>query len=172
MGDVDGHSDNSLNLVIAKFCPNLRKLSTGFKNTELETLKLVFNGCQYLESIKIWCGGEYLSEKDALESVVKYSQNIYKLILHYLDYVESELLPEELESFFISWTNRVPQKLLSLIVVTDKCFENRFVRCEENKEIIKKYIKLIKERCYTVILVGGRYNKVVIKYKVNITSLW
>src|SRR5204862_237956 len=98
VGDFDGRSGNSLNLAIAKFCPNLRKLSTGFKNTELETLKLVFNGCQYLESIKIWCGGEYLSEKEALEAFVKYShKNIYELILYYLNYVESELLPEELE---------------------------------------------------------------------------
>ena len=59
VGDIDGYSDNSLNLAIAKFCPKLRKLSTGFIKNELETLKLVFNNCQYLERIKIWCG-EYL----------------------------------------------------------------------------------------------------------------
>ena len=56
MSDIYGYGDlssNSLNLAIAKFCPKLRKLSTGFKNSELETLKLVFNSCQYLESIRI-----------------------------------------------------------------------------------------------------------------------
>ena len=63
LGEIKGDSDDSLNLAIAKFCTNLRKLSTGFKNDELETLKTVFNACQYLESIKIWCGDEFLSEK-------------------------------------------------------------------------------------------------------------
>ena len=44
LGDMVGDSDDSLNLAIAKFCTNLRKLSTGFKNDELETLKMIFNG--------------------------------------------------------------------------------------------------------------------------------
>ena len=48
-----GNSNDSLNLAIAEFCPNLRKLSVGFKNDELETLKIVFNSCQYLESINM-----------------------------------------------------------------------------------------------------------------------
>src|SRR5256886_15524100 len=101
-------SNDSINLAIAKFCTNLRKLSTGFKNDELETLKMVFNECQHLESIKIWCGGWYfLNEKDALETVAKYShENIHELVLYYRN--QSKLLPEELESFFISWTNRIP----------------------------------------------------------------
>src|SRR6266498_3078619 len=70
LSEMNGDSDDSLNLAIAKFCTNLRKLSTGFKNDELETLKMVFNACQYLESIKIWCGDEFLSEKEALEAIV------------------------------------------------------------------------------------------------------
>ncbi|RIA82114.1 hypothetical protein C1645_835889 [Glomus cerebriforme] len=98
------YSDNTLNLAIAVFCPNLRKLSVGFKNGELETLKIVFNSCHYLESIKIWCGGEFLSDKEALEACVNYSQkNFYEIILFYQHYEQSELLPEELESFFIRW---------------------------------------------------------------------
>jgi hypothetical protein len=48
-------TNNSLNLAIAKFCQNLRKLFARFKKDELETLKLIFNSCQYLESIQIWC---------------------------------------------------------------------------------------------------------------------
>src|SRR5205809_1007635 len=68
LGETKGDSDDSLNLAIAKFCTNLRKLSTRFKDDELETLKMVLNGCQYLESIKIWCDGEFLSEKEALEA--------------------------------------------------------------------------------------------------------
>ena len=51
---LDECSDYSVNLAIAKFCINLRKLTTKFKNDELETLKMVFDGCQYLETIEIW----------------------------------------------------------------------------------------------------------------------
>ena len=61
-----------------------------------------FNSCKYLESIKIWCGGEYLSEKEALEMFVKYSpKDIHVLMLCYKSYLRSELFPEELESFFL-----------------------------------------------------------------------
>ena len=142
LGDMNDDSDDSLNLAIAKFCTNLRKLSTGFKNDELETLKMVFNGCQYLESITIWCGYDYFSEKAALEAFVKYShKNVSELILHHLFYTQSKLLPEELESFFISWTNRIPQKSLSLIIV--KYNPNSSLDTNnENMEIIKKYTEL------------------------------
>ena len=103
LDDIVGDSDDSLNLAIIKFCTNLRKLFTGFKNNELETLKIVLNDCQYLESIKIWCGNEFLSEKEALEAVAKYShKNFSELILYRLFEVQFKLLPEEFESFFIS----------------------------------------------------------------------
>src|SRR5581483_3956868 len=102
----------------------------------LETLKIVFNGCQYLKSINIWCGG---GEKETLEAIIKYSQNISTLTLYHLYSERLMLLPEELESFFISWANRVPQKPLSLIIIdsedSDESLDNYI-------EIIKKYIKL------------------------------
>jgi hypothetical protein len=41
LGDIKGYSNNSLNLAIAKFCPNLKKISTGIKNDELENLKII-----------------------------------------------------------------------------------------------------------------------------------
>ena len=92
LSDVYGYSDNSLNLAIAKFCPNLKTLSTRFKNNESESLKII-----------IWCGGEYLNDKKALEAFVKYShKNIYDLRLyhHLFSNVRYKLLhPEELESF-------------------------------------------------------------------------
>ncbi|GET00382.1 hypothetical protein GLOIN_2v1531010 [Rhizophagus clarus] len=139
-GDFYGCSNNSLNLAIAKFCPSLRKLFIGIKHNELETLKIIFNNCKNLESIKIRCGGEFLSEKEALETVAKYSQNIYELILCHLFAVRFELLPEELETFFISWIDRNPQKSLSLVVITYD--ENSLDTNYENIEIINKYIKL------------------------------
>ncbi|GBB86751.1 hypothetical protein RclHR1_13150007 [Rhizophagus clarus] len=133
-------SNNSLNLTIAKFCPNLKKLSVGIKEKELEMLKIIFNSCKNLENIKIWCGKNYLSEKEALEMVAKYSQNVYELILYHQYDVQFELLPEELESFFISWINRKPQKSLSLVTV--KYDANSLDTNQENIEIINKYIKL------------------------------
>ncbi|PKY39881.1 hypothetical protein RhiirA4_415396 [Rhizophagus irregularis] len=142
LSDIKGYSDNSLNLAIAKFCPNLKKLSTELKNDELETLKIIFNNCQYLESIKIWCGSIFLSEKEALETVVKQShKNISELILYHLYYVRPRLFPEELESFFISWENRVPLKPLSLVIITDYFCINTLDKYDENMKIIKKYIR-------------------------------
>ncbi|RIA97845.1 hypothetical protein C1645_871085 [Glomus cerebriforme] len=139
--DDGGYSDNSLNLSIAKFCPNIRKLSIGFKSYELETLKIVLKNCQYLESIKIWCGGEFLSEKEALDTFIKYSnENTYEIILYHSYNTRSKLFPEELESLFISWTNRVPQKPLSLIIV--KYCEDSLDTNPKNMKIIEKYIKL------------------------------
>ncbi|RIA87719.1 hypothetical protein C1645_877854 [Glomus cerebriforme] len=143
IGYNNGKSDNLLNLTIAKFCPNLRKLSVGFKSSELETLKIVYNNCQYLESINIWCGSEFLSEKEALELVVNYShKNLYEIILYHMYFTRSKLLPEDLESFFISWINRVPQKSLCLII--NHCYDikDSLDTNYENMEIINKYIKL------------------------------
>jgi hypothetical protein len=142
VGDGDGYySDNNLNLAIAKFCPKLRKLSTGIKNYEIETLKMIFENCYYLESIKICCGGQYLSEKEALDSVVKYShENLCELILYHQFYTQSALLPEELKSFFINWIDRKPQKSISLIIVNNDT--NSLDTDEKNREIIKSYIDL------------------------------
>src|SRR6266542_5024791 len=143
LGDFAGYSDNSLNLVIAKFCTNLRKLSTGFKYDELETLKIVFNSCQYLENIKIWCGDPFLSEKKALEAFAKYShENISELILYHLYNLQYELYSKELESFFISWTNRIPQKSFSLVIINYNNSTNSLEMNDENMKIIKKYTEL------------------------------
>ncbi len=58
-----------------------------------------------------------MSEKEALQAFVKFSHNTYELTLFHSFDTQFELLPEELESFFISWTNRKPQKSLSLVIV-------------------------------------------------------
>ena len=49
------------------------------------------------------------------------------------------LLPEELESIFLSWSNRIPLKPLSLF--TEKYTLNS-LDTKENTKIIKKYIDL------------------------------
>ncbi|CAB5323363.1 unnamed protein product [Rhizophagus irregularis] len=97
----------------------------------------------YIESIKIWCGVKYfLTEKEALEAFANYSQNTYELILYYQskELFESPLHPEELESFFIKWTDRKPQKSLSLVVVNYNIYSLN--TNDKNIEIINKYIKL------------------------------
>src|SRR5204863_5301269 len=129
-----------------------RKLSVGFKGSELETLKTIFNSCQYLESIDIWCNGAFLSEKESLEMVAKHSpKNVCELNLVYHGHnpPSTTLLSEELESFFIIWANRIPQKSLSLNITSSYYYEKSFDKIPENMEIINKYIKLgvIKKFC-------------------------
>ncbi|RIA87510.1 hypothetical protein C1645_740070 [Glomus cerebriforme] len=128
--------DRTLNSSIAKFCPDLKKLSIAFKNSEMDTLRIIFNNCQYLESIKVWCGVYWLKEKEVLETITKHSpKNFCKLkICHYSD---SELLPEDLESFFISWKNRP-----SFTLINSKFGYIGLEKNEENMEIIKKYKNL------------------------------
>ena len=86
-----------------------------------------------------------MSEKDALEVIVKYApKDVHELILYYQGCVESELPPEELESFFISWINRIPRKSLSLYIFNDS--KNKLNSLsdinDKNMEIINKYTKL------------------------------
>ena len=99
----------------------------------------IFNGCQYLESIKIWCGGRCLDEKEILEVVAANSQkNFYELKIY--NYSDSELLSEDLESFFVSWKDRIPRKSLSLIIIEN--IYRSLEKDENNMKIIQKYKSL------------------------------
>ncbi|GBC03530.1 hypothetical protein RclHR1_05180007 [Rhizophagus clarus] len=137
------NNDKILNLVIAKSCPNLKSLFTIFMDDEIENLKLILNNCQYLESIKIWCGDYYLNEKEFLEVFAKHSpKNFYKLEIFYAYKVSLEIPSEELEKFFLSWKSRIPQKPLSLIII-DKYSDYISLKVnDENMKIIEKYIKM------------------------------
>jgi len=133
IGDVNG---KSLKLSIAKFCPNLKKLCIILEDDEMDILKIMFNEFQYLESIKVWCGDRWLNEKELLEVVAKYSpKNFYELKVS--NESPSELTPEDLESFFISWGNRIPQKSLTWIID-----EGGFGYDEGNIATIEKYKRL------------------------------
>ena len=78
-GNVD-----SINLALAKFCPNLKILTTIFKEDELETLKIILNSCEYLEIIKVWYGDEYLNGKAFFKVLSEYLQkNFYELSVMY-----------------------------------------------------------------------------------------
>jgi hypothetical protein len=134
--------NNSLNLAIAKFCPNLKTLFTKFISNKPETLKLILNNCQYLENINYWCGYRYLSEKEFLEVLTKYSpKNFYKLEMYYVFNAQSKLISKELEKFFINWNDRTSQKLLSLIIIKD--YESLSLEENDgNMKIIESYMKL------------------------------
>ncbi len=128
---------NSLNLAVAKFCPNLKSLYTIFKSDEIERLKTILDSCQQLESIKVWCGLDYLNESELLKVVAKHSpKKFYKLKIFYKNYGEPELFSEELEPVFISWANRIPQKSLSLFI---KDYTKIFGVKKESMEVIEKF---------------------------------
>ncbi|RIA89555.1 hypothetical protein C1645_824669 [Glomus cerebriforme] len=130
--------NNNLSFSIAKFCPNLKKLFILFNNDELNILKNIFNNCQYLESINIWCGINFLNEKEMLKIVAIHSpKNFYELKI--FNDSQSELIPEDLENFFICWDNRIPKKSLSIIITYEK---NSLCTNEENMKIIEKYKNL------------------------------
>jgi len=139
---IGDDNDNSLNLAIAKFCPNLQKLSTIFKYYDIETFKKILNCCQDLESIKVWCGKNYLSEEGCLDMIAKHSpKNFYELKM--FNENNSELYDEDLELFFTNWNNRRPQRSISFIILKyDICDNVSLEENEENMKIIEKYIEL------------------------------
>ncbi|PKC57045.1 hypothetical protein RhiirA1_473104 [Rhizophagus irregularis] len=128
-------NDKSLNLSIAKFCPNLTSLFIIFNKGEKDILKTIFNNCQHLESIKIWGGKEYLTEKEVFEIVVNHSPKCFCELKMYNSSV-SDVFPKDLESFFINWKKRIPKKLLNLIIIKEFHFNM------ENINIIEKYENL------------------------------
>ncbi|EXX59889.1 hypothetical protein RirG_184960 [Rhizophagus irregularis DAOM 197198w] len=106
--NIDG-IDSSLRSSIAKFCPNLRKISSILTDDE---------------SIEIWYDflSSQSSEKEILDVVAKHSQNnFFELKLYELS---SELLPEDLESFLIGWKNRIPKKSINLIRIKNEILNN------------------------------------------------
>jgi hypothetical protein len=120
-------SDTRLSLAIAKFCPNLRKISCGFD--ELEMFKIIFSCCQYLESFITF----QKINKELLEVIVKYSpKRFHELRLHY----DSKILLKDLEKFFTSWRNRIPQKPLSFILT-----KAHYINVNDVIEVMEKYKK-------------------------------
>ncbi|RIA89035.1 hypothetical protein C1645_825395, partial [Glomus cerebriforme] len=79
-------------------------------------------------------------EKEILETVANHSpKNFYELKIYNIS--NSELLPEDLESFFISWKNRDSKKSLNLIIIRNNYIISLEVN-EENMKIIEKYKNL------------------------------
>uniref|UniRef100_U9SUA1 Uncharacterized protein n=1 Tax=Rhizophagus irregularis (strain DAOM 181602 / DAOM 197198 / MUCL 43194) TaxID=747089 RepID=U9SUA1_RHIID len=122
---------------------NLQELILSFHHKDCfaglnKSLKTVLNNCQQLESIDTQYYYGLLSEKELLGTLAKYSpKNFHKLKVRYYSY--SQLVPEDLEEFFINWENRVSQRSISLVF---RGCMNSFGAKEENMGIIKKYREL------------------------------
>ncbi|RIA90467.1 hypothetical protein C1645_876058 [Glomus cerebriforme] len=138
--------NNRLNYSIAEYCPNLKIYYAQFMENTLETLKLIFVSCQQLESIKIWTNDVLYGEgKEMLNIVANYSPKTFHELRLYESTI-SNLDFEDLESFFIKWKNRIPQKSLSFIIhdVNDNNLEvndefNRIIKRYKNLGVIKKF---------------------------------
>ena len=69
---------------------------TVFKDDEIETLKLILNGCQQLGSINVWCGDFYLNETECS------SNKFYELKIYFvrIDYsAELEFFSDGLKDY-------------------------------------------------------------------------
>jgi hypothetical protein len=136
-----GQSNEALNLSIANFCPKIKSLFVVFTTSEI--LKNIIISCKYLESINIWSRNNFLNEKKVLDTVVNYSPNNFHELKINNDNKEVDVSPKDLESFFVSWCNRTPKKLLSLIFI-DTLFTDK-----ENLKLIEKYKNLGIIKFYT-----------------------
>ena len=114
---VHGKACRGLLLIAISDDSWVSKFFTIFKEDELFFLEDIFNSCQSLETIKVWCGERYLNEIRLLKVVAKYSpKRFYELRIYFAD-DSFEFFSEELEPVLISWANRIPQIPLSLLIV-------------------------------------------------------
>jgi hypothetical protein len=130
--------NNSLNLAIAEFCPNLKSLYTLFSRNEIEILKTIFENCQQLETIITICGDFYLEIIKFLGIVAKYSpKNFHELKLCYHVKVSKDF-----RSFFTSWKARIPQIPISLIFKDDYSIDiktSKMIARYRELGVIKKF---------------------------------
>ncbi|PKY51030.1 hypothetical protein RhiirA4_446649 [Rhizophagus irregularis] len=133
--------NNSLNLAIAEFCPNLKSLYTKFPKNGTEILEAIFKNCQQLNSIKTICDDSYIGGKIILEIVVKYSPKNFRELKLLILSSHEKLSSEDLQLFFTGWEARIPQNPISLIISYDNSFEIDI----NIDEIITKYKKIIKK---------------------------
>ncbi|GBB99041.1 hypothetical protein RclHR1_00340032 [Rhizophagus clarus] len=131
---------HALNHSICENCKNVRILNIELTNISLFQLSQFFEYLPFLESVKInMYSQSRIKENRLLGFVAKKSpKNFCELKLIYCDNMKSTLIPEELELFLTSWGNRVPKKLLSLVITGP----NSFIENDGNMKVIEKYIIL------------------------------
>ncbi|CAB4381607.1 unnamed protein product [Rhizophagus irregularis] len=141
----NNYYEQSLNLALAKYCPNLKILYTYIRDEE--TLKLILNNCQYLEVIEFcYDGREWLDSKIFFKVLANYSQKyFYGLILDFYSRLPIEELYQDLKEFFINWQGRTSQRSLSLIFVISETYyitKSAKINMKDIKLLIDKYKKL------------------------------
>ncbi|CAG8563568.1 4842_t:CDS:2 [Funneliformis caledonium] len=140
--------NNSLNLAIANFCTNLKTLRFTYSNTNLnnlDSLKVIFKGCEQLESLDFLCGNDcedYIMEREFLEMVVEFSpKKFHELKLEMGSYVDIETAFQwGLKTIFKRWANRVPCIPLSLTIITKIAWT--ITLDERNDKLIEMYKKI------------------------------
>ncbi|CAI2174683.1 6216_t:CDS:1 [Funneliformis geosporum] len=122
--------DGSVNSDIGTFCTNLKYLRTILPDGDVESLKVIFNGCKQLESIEILrcdCCDFFLDERKLLEIVVEFSPKFfYKLTVNLGIHVYPETTFKwELKSILKRWANREPciPLFLKITLLSEKVIE-------------------------------------------------
>jgi hypothetical protein len=120
--DLSSEHQQLIKLDHSQVLSQIETLCTIFLHGEMETLKVIFDHCQQLESVKVWCCKYYfLNEPDLLQLVASHSPKMFReLKLYYAYEANSEVSPNDLDSFFKSWANRIPRKSFSLIIISSK----------------------------------------------------
>ncbi|CAG8609168.1 9979_t:CDS:1 [Funneliformis mosseae] len=134
--------DGTLNLDIGKFCPNLRSLCTAFPDGDIKSLKVIFNACQQLETMKMIFGDFLVNERELLEIVVEFSPKKFYNLSVYLGVL---VFPETtfqwgLRSILERWANRKPCIPLSLSIKSNSKMDIKLSK--SNIKIIEEFKKL------------------------------
>ncbi|GBB93893.1 hypothetical protein RclHR1_02250003 [Rhizophagus clarus] len=137
----EAQSLNSLNLTVSKFCPYLTVLSTSI--SDCDSLRVIFESCQNLESIRVVVVSCIDCEmKEIFDVIIKHSpKKFFQFKIYYDSQMDQQILPELLERFYTSWSNRVPLRPFSFIVI-DFFRINKFTKNPENMKVIEKFINL------------------------------
>ncbi|CAG8439653.1 11460_t:CDS:1 [Funneliformis mosseae] len=127
--------DYSLNLDVAKFCPNLKILKSIFSKED--DLKAILNNCQELKTLEVHCCELFLDESKILVNLAKFTpRNLSELIITKSsdDNNNEKLFSNLLED--LSWGEE-QHTPISIIIRGDKLNIK-----EQNKQIIENYISL------------------------------
>jgi len=137
-------NNNLANFTIAGSCPKLKSLRTDIWGKEIENLsviKAILHSCQQLERLEVKCSRreDHVDEEILLEYVVDNSPgNFHKLIIRFEN--QSKIFsgsPENLDSIFTKWENRIRRIPLSLIL-----HGSHLKIKEDNMKVLEKFKKL------------------------------
>ncbi|CAG8589221.1 9944_t:CDS:1 [Funneliformis caledonium] len=136
--------DNSLNLAISNFCTNLTSLRFTYSYKTLDSLKLILNGCEQLESMDILSSVNCRGCQDfiLLEMIVEFSPKKFHELKVDMGSCVDQVIAFQwgFEPIFKCWANRVPCIPLSLTI--NSKLESEITMEESNVKVIEEFIKL------------------------------